>query len=133
MNWSSKIRLFSILLVFLTALGISAKAGNTASCKSLHQQIVTSSGHHLQPATLLFINAPLPEKPEELLFIEETEDEQHSWILSKSNRIFYICISALFGEPDQDMQLIFQPDTAEFPLSQLSTIGRLSRLQTFRI
>ncbi len=134
MNWSFKIRLSCILLVLLTGLGFHSKANNNTQSNrfSQYQQRHTQD-QQFQSSDHIWINAPLPEKQEENLFYEDSEDEQHNWILLKSNQLFKLTLSALFGN-QQDPEAAFRFNASASPEpGNLSTIGRLSRLQIFRI
>jgi hypothetical protein len=134
MNWFLKIVVSFILLVLLTSLHLHAKTGRSKHpADSRQEELLTTSPSLINPAELIWINAPLPEKSDELLFIEESEEDVHNWILLKSNRIFYTCISILFGQPDQGMELQALTFIAAPPQPLHSTIDRLSQLQLFRI
>lgn len=134
MNWYTKIWASCFLLVLLTGLNSFAGTVNAPANTSPSQpELLQSNRHQNHYSDYLWINAPLPEKQDELLFVEESEDNQHSWILLKSNRIFYTCISILFGQPDFNIQQPAPISPAAHRPIQLFTIGRLSHLQIFRI
>lgn len=134
MSWLKKIQVPCLLLVVLTVLGFHAEAGKLPSTQDrFHQEQVSTQNAAISHSDHLWINAPLPERPEELLFIEESEDKQQYWILELGNRQLSICISILFGQPDPDFELKAVPFTGILPISQLSTSERLSSLQIFRI
>ncbi|KYP15329.1 hypothetical protein [Flavihumibacter sp. CACIAM 22H1] len=134
MNWYVKIWVSCFLLVLLTGMELLAGTRNNSLIRaSAAAEMLQSNRHQAHYSDYLWINAPLPEKQEELLFVEETEDNQHNWVLLKSNRLFYTCISLLFGQPDPASQQTVSPPAAVYQPIQLSTIGRLSHLQIFRI
>jgi hypothetical protein len=134
MSWLKKIRVSCLLLVVLTVLGFHAEAETLHSTQGrYHQEQVSTQHAALSLSDYQWINAPLPERPEELLFIEESEDKQQYWILELGNRQLTICISILFGQPDPGFELEAVPFTGSLPITQLSTSERLSSLQIFRI
>ncbi|WP_290796038.1 hypothetical protein [Flavihumibacter sp. UBA7668] len=134
MNWYTKIWVSCLLLVLLTSMDVISGTHNAPSnIRHSQPELIQFNRPQNHYSDYLWINAPLPEKQDELLFIEETEDNQHNWVLLKSNRIFYTCISILFGQPDlTNQQPVPIPPAAHRPI-QLFTIGRLSHLQIFRI
>lgn len=133
MNWSFKIRLSCILLVLLTGLGFHSKANNNPQANRFSQYQQHTQDQQFQSSDHIWINAPLPEKQEENLFYEDSEDEQHNWILLKSNQLFKLTLSALFGNQDDPEAAFCFNSSASTEPGNLSTIGRLSRLQIFRI
>lgn len=134
MSWLKKIRVSCLLLALLTVLGFHAEAETLQSTQGrFHQEQVSTQDAGLSHSDYQWINAPLPERPEELLFIEESEDKQQYWILELGNRQLSICISILFGQPDPGFELEPVPFTGSLPITQLSTSERLSALQIFRI
>ncbi len=134
MSWLKKIRVSCLLLVVLTVFGLHAKAETLQSTGvKFHQEQLSTQDAGLSHSDCQWINAPLPERPEELLFIEESEDKQQYWILELGNRHLSICISILFGQPDPGFELEAVPFTGSLAVTQLSTSERLSSLQIFRI
>lgn len=133
MSWLKKIRILPILLVLLTVIGVPAKAGHAPAIAGKHQKQLLNPHSTLSQTTLQWINAPVPEKPEELLFVEESEDDQHHWVLQLTKRQFSICISILFGQPEPGSELAAVPDSGNLPITLQSTGERLSSLQIFRI
>lgn len=134
MSWLKKIRVSYLLLVVLTVLGFHAEAETLHSTRAkFHQEQLSTQDAGLSHSDYQWINAPLPERPEELLFIEESEDKQQYWILELGNRHLSICISILFGQPDPGFELEAVSFTGSLPIIQLSTSERLSSLQIFRI
>ena len=134
MSWLKKIRVSCLLLIVLTVLGFHAEAGKLHSTQGrFHQEQVSTQDPALSHSDYQWINAPLPERPEDLLFIEESEDKQQYWVLQLASRQLTICISKLFGQPDPGVELEAVPFTGSLPITQLSTSERLSSLQIFRI
>jgi len=134
MSWLKNIRIPCLLLVVLTVIGFHGEAGKSHSTQGrFHQEQVSTQDKTLSHSENQWINAPLPERPEELLFFEESEDKQQFWILELGNRQLSICISILFGQPDPGFELEAVPFTGNLPITQLSTSERLSSLQIFRI
>jgi hypothetical protein len=133
MSWLKKIRFSLILLVLLTVIGVAAKAGHAPAIAGKHQKQLLNPHSNLSQTALQWVNAPIPEKSDELLFVEESEDDQHHWVLQLTNRQFSICISILFGQPEPGFELAAVPDSGNFPITLQSTGERLSSLQIFRI
>ena len=78
MSWLKNIRIPCLLLVVLTVIGFHGEAGKSQSTQGkIHQEQVSTQNAALSHSDYQWINAPLPERPEELLFFEESEDKQH--------------------------------------------------------
>jgi hypothetical protein len=133
MSWLKKIRFPLILLVLLTVIGVAAKAGHAPAITGKHQKQLLKPHSNLSQTAFQWVNAPIPEKSDELLFVEESEDDQHHWVLQLTNRQFSICISILFGQPEPGFELAAVPDSGNLPITLQSTGERLSSLQIFRI
>lgn len=133
MSWLKKIRFPLLLLVLLTVIGVAAKAGHAPAIAGKHQKQLLNPHSNLSQTAFQWVNAPVPEKSDELLFVEESEDDQHHWVLQLTNRQFSICISILFGQPEPGFELAAVPDSGNLPITLQSTGERLSSLQIFRI
>ena len=133
MSWLKKIQFPLLLLVLLTVIGVAAKAGHAPATAGKHQKQLLNLHSTFSQTSFQWVNAPVPEKSDELLFVEESEDDQHHWVLQLTNRQFSICISILFGQPEPGFELAAVSDSGNFPITLQSTGERLSSLQIFRI